>query len=355
MERIDRHNYEEFFILYLDKELSDEQRRQVEEFIQNNPDLEEELEVLSHYKFSPETNLVFEQKDQLYKEETLSDIDVNNYQEWMLLYVDAELTPGQQGNLEGFLRKYPARKKELQDLQQARLSPESISFPDKEVLYKRSTRKRPIPLYWWRAAAILLMILLAGTAVLIRNNNQTPGNEALVNQPGSTTPLEQPPSPDKVFPFPARDEEIIQPSILASKETKQLKQPVVPNNSNNLGKLNREEKKENLFADQLPGNNLPVHLENQTIATINTTPKENIKEDQLPAIKTELVTNNSTAPSNIINATYTEDAIEQPDGKKNKLRGLFRKLTRTVEKTTHVKATDDDDRLLIGGLAIRLK
>jgi hypothetical protein len=49
------------------------------------------------------------------------------------------------------------------------------------------------------------------------------------------------------------------------------------------------------------------------------------------------------------------DLIEQPNGKKNKLRGFFRKVTRTFEKRTNIKATDDDDdRLLIAGLAIKL-
>ena len=41
-------------------------------------------------------------------------------------------------------------------------------------------------------------------------------------------------------------------------------------------------------------------------------------------------------------------------GKKNKLRGFFRKVTRTFEKRTNIKATDDEDRLLLAGLAIKL-
>jgi anti-sigma factor RsiW len=39
--KIDRHNYEEYFILYMDNELSSDDRGQVEEFIQKNPDLKE--------------------------------------------------------------------------------------------------------------------------------------------------------------------------------------------------------------------------------------------------------------------------------------------------------------------------
>jgi hypothetical protein len=52
--------------------------------------------------------------------------------------------------------------------------------------------------------------------------------------------------------------------------------------------------------------------------------------------------------------SVTRDDEQNEPGRKNKLRGFFRKITRTFEKTTNMKATDDEDRLLVGGLAIRL-
>jgi len=72
---------------------------------------------------------------------------------------------------------------------------------------------------------------------------------------------------------------------------------------------------------------------------------------------TEVVTPDNAEP--LLDKT---DVSNQPiamvdtdeSGKKNKFRGLFRKVTRTFEKRTNIKATDDEDRLLVAGLAIKL-
>ncbi|MEI9806665.1 MAG: hypothetical protein WDO16_01605 [Bacteroidota bacterium] len=74
----------------------------------------------------------------------------------------------------------------------------------------------------------------------------------------------------------------------------------------------------------------------------------------------EIATPSGVTPD-IVRTSYSSNVspeegtdTDQPDGKKNKLRGFFRKITRTFEKRTNIKATDDEDRLLIAGLAIRL-
>ena len=100
-----------------------------------------------------------------------------------------------------------------------------------------------------------------------------------------------------------------------------------------------------------PENNPYVNGENPVVAKVNT-PNEKTEIKNIPA-----VTNQPAPPSNIIQATYTNNGEElvQNDGKKNKLRGLFRKAARTFEKRTDIDPTDDDNRLLVGGFAIKLK
>jgi hypothetical protein len=62
---ISRHNYEEFFILYLDNELSIAERRMVEDFAEKNPDLKEEMDVLLQSKLVPNQNIIFKGKNEL--------------------------------------------------------------------------------------------------------------------------------------------------------------------------------------------------------------------------------------------------------------------------------------------------
>jgi anti-sigma factor RsiW len=44
--KISRTNYEEFFLLYVDDELSEEQKLEVEQFVALHPDVAAELEML---------------------------------------------------------------------------------------------------------------------------------------------------------------------------------------------------------------------------------------------------------------------------------------------------------------------
>ena len=52
---INHHNYEEYFILYMDNELGSDARRMVEAFVQQHPELKGELDLLLQYKLVPDT------------------------------------------------------------------------------------------------------------------------------------------------------------------------------------------------------------------------------------------------------------------------------------------------------------
>ena len=82
---INRHNYEAFFLLYVDKELSAADRKAVDVFVQENPDLQMELTLLQQTVVKAD-DIVLDKKDWLYMEEEISALQEN-----LLLYADDEL------------------------------------------------------------------------------------------------------------------------------------------------------------------------------------------------------------------------------------------------------------------------
>ena len=105
-----------------------------------------------------------------------------------------------------------------------------------------------------------------------------------------------------------------------------------------------------------PNNNLPVR-------EIANTPELRTTTSNDPTKASQQISNNPTVTGEAL-ASYNNGTPEADDaiiyasengGRKNKLRGFFRKVTRNFEKRTNIEATDEDERLLIAGLAIKLK
>lgn len=154
MININRHNYEEFFLLYTDRELNASGRMAVEQFVQENPDLAAELEALQQTTLLAEDTIPIPAKDSLFR--TIdTDIHAGNHTEQFLLYVDRELTPEAAVTVETFVLQHPGLQEPFIQLKQTRLPEEHIPFPDKSLLYRSATTNREPVVYmrWWRIAA----------------------------------------------------------------------------------------------------------------------------------------------------------------------------------------------------------
>src|SRR6185503_6239886 len=169
--KLNRNNYEEYFILYLDNELDSEGRREVEAFAKQNPDLKAELDMLMQSKLTPDAEISFTDKGALMRFDS-SSISLSNYEEWLTSYIDNELTDGERRDVEVFVAGNPAIQRELNLLQQTKLQPETIVFPNKESLYRREEKARVISVRWWRIAAAAVLFLGIGTTTIILMNNQ---------------------------------------------------------------------------------------------------------------------------------------------------------------------------------------
>lgn len=368
--KIDRHNYEEYFILYMDNELGSDDRRMVEAFVLQHPDLKEELDLLLQYKLMPDTAISFPGKEELIKVNGETPITLTNYEEWLVLSIDNELNADQQKELEKFIAANPSVQEELTLLQRSKLQPEEIIFAAKGSLYRREEKVRSMPVRWWRvaAAAVLLLGIAITTAVVV--NKRSSGKGDIVNADATKKKI----NTENPVITPVKKENLPDNKIVVADNVKQTFTPAVKqDNKNTLVKNNNlvikdkspanipspVKKEEPLVVDNnnKPSNNLPQPLNNSNIN------KNNPTNDAFTKVIPSNEKNNpeaslTTSPvTNVIPASYNDnnDAGQLEEGGKNKKnRGFFRKLARTFEKRTNMTATDDD-RLLVGGLAFKLK
>ncbi|MFI5187626.1 MAG: hypothetical protein ACHQF0_12925 [Chitinophagales bacterium] len=358
--KIDRHNYEEYFLLYIDNELTVEQKKQVDEFVKENPDLEEEFLMLQQSKLVPDHSVVFDKKDALMRNENDSFINLNNYEEWLVLYVDDELTEEEKGAVEKFAAAHPQVHQEFEIFQQTRLQPVKIVFANKEVLYRKE-RVGVISMQWWRVAVAAILIIAAGITLfsVLRKENikRTPGE--IAGNKGRQ-------SPDSVKSVTMNKQE--QNTAVVTNEqqlpvTTPIHKKANKENKETKQRKNVQETQENI---QQLANNLPVNNETEKVQTIASEVTEKTSHSQMSDavavsdkmhkenFNTPAVTNSSLQTPD--NSNTSDNGVQYASNTENKkFRGFFRKATRFIERTTNINPANDDNKVLIGGMAINLK
>jgi len=365
---IARHNYEEFFLLYIDNELNVEQKKQVEAFVLANPDLEEEFVMLQQSKLVADDSFVFEGKENLMKEESI--INMSNYEEWLILYVDNELTGEQKLAVEKFAAANPRVKAELDLFLQTKLEPGEFVFADKASLYKREEKWRVIKMSWWRMAAAAVLLIAAGwgTYSIITNNGSKKINTA-GNIPVKSTQQDQKAS-GRIVNEKQEDTQLNpeNQNSLASKENsnkkienkKGITRPKQDiENNKTLARIDepsiRNKPNEETVSSRANESSTSIIDRTNITSSIAVNPSSG-KLLQHP-INTPAVTkpgDETPHDTKASNLTQPDDATASNDENK-KLRGFFRRAARFIERTTKVNPANDDNKVLIGSMAVSLK
>src|ERR1017187_10582052 len=89
---INRANFEEYFLLYADNELTDSEKAEVLMFVKHNKDLEKEFRMIHHTISRPDASVQLTDKSFLFRNNTTAFINEKNYEEVFVLYHDNELT-----------------------------------------------------------------------------------------------------------------------------------------------------------------------------------------------------------------------------------------------------------------------
>ena len=363
----------------MDNELSNAERSMVESFAQNNPDLKDELDILLQSKLVPDNNIVFESKEDLMKVTNDSIITLDNYEEWLTLYIDNELNIEQKNQVERFVVAHSQVQNELSVLQKAKLQPEEIVFPYKESLYRQTEKVRVVQMRWWRvAAAAVLLIAIGATAVLVLNKKKQP------EQPVVSTPTKNDQNitgensgVKKTNNEGQNPQPTISPddksSIVQTPEQKQNNKTNVKNKLPDNLPIKKEEQEIADNNNDKPSNNLPQPLDNPNVkgnSTVDIAKADHQDKNIIPPQTNDNSVTKSEANSSITNETASGKEKDNPNvvftsskditpldegGQNKSSRGFFRKAFRFLEKTTGIKPANDDDRVLIGGLAVKLK
>lgn len=137
MERINKHNYEVFFLDYIEGNLDDSYKNELERFLNENPSLREELEGFEDIKLHAE-DVTFEQKELLIKETQSKLFEISELEYLCVGDLENDLDDDElkelKRKLEGSLSK-----QEVYDLmKQTKLKPDlNISYPHKKRLQRR--------------------------------------------------------------------------------------------------------------------------------------------------------------------------------------------------------------------------
>jgi len=369
---INRNNYEAFFLLYVDNELPAAERKAVETFVQENPDLQTELLTLQQTMLPP-VAFTFDKSSLLKAESTTA------LQEKLILLGDKELDKHTIAELHQLMNADAAAADEWHLLQQTRLVPDlSVVFPGKQSLYRKETG-RVAGMKWWRiAAAAVLLGFGLWSGIAMYNNSTTTSNDASAlagtkgageNQPGTKTNLAQNNDSDKINNRTNADAQT-NPSLAVA-------DPVTNNSSDKNVKHKTTSapavRKNDLVATtepvtvEKPTNNLPKsYLEtinkrnSNEIAATSVPPAENNSGTLIAAArpneKTNLVNINDPATNtyamhtgNPENVTYVQD---DEKSKRTKLGGLLRKVKRVLERNANIKTGEG---LQIAGFEIAAK
>ena len=342
-------NYEEYFLLLADNELSPAEEILVKQFATQHPHLQEELQLLMACRLDA-TDMPLFPKENLLRP-TIWNIETPEpiYTQ-MLNLLDNELPASETESLKYKIAASPVLQAEWNTLQKTLLSAEAIVYPNKESLYRRH-KIRPLVWMRWAAAAAVLAIgwLLwpnennngstIGTVAALSKINASaafvPSNNIQLMDTGAsqstnivtTAPTTKQAQTTKISQ-PVIKQEVAFSSIKKNTEITQNKKPDIKEREIGTEPVELAVNEPELTT--LTSNNLPVA----------TTIESNKVASRTAAFIPE---NNLAAPENLQNSLAAQ--IAEPDEHegyvhiagarvdKHKMRGLSRGLTQSVART----------------------
>ncbi len=249
--KINRNNYELYFMDYLDGNLTDIEIQMLEDFLLINPELRAELEGTEKISLSPE-EIIFNNKEFLKKPDLSLPVNVNNFEDFCIAGSEGDLNVQQQSGLANYTKIHPETEELLKLYNQLHLSPDkNIVFPGKGKLKKTLILipgKILFPVLSAAAAVAIMFIIYLRSEDI---SKITPGiatgfPEAIIVTPDTSTQqlnIEKP-------AFQNRQPAINQAAIIAFSTPKEKKQAPSIKTDASHGKNNDDYKSKDVLPPQ---------------------------------------------------------------------------------------------------------
>lgn len=354
---INRNNYEEYLLLYIDGELSADERQAVESFLETHTDLKKELQLLQQTILQPENDIVFDGKNTLYRKG--EGINLRNYQECFLLYVDEELNTSEKEAVETFVLKNPVLQDEFTLLKNTVLPKEPVIFHNKETLYRKEEKRRPVVtmLRWASLAAAVMICIIAMLWIFNSKNKIQPVADKHGAVKENIVPVTV--QPQQMQPVHST-EAITETPLVAGHSRANNIQQVIPVKEAGKKQTSSQDQIVIIPKQQIIQPDVTVDL----VATNNpgTTNTDFTGSNGSTGTTTNISTPDAT-DNNVQPAVYTEELNTEDEKNKNlyvgslqintdKVRGFFRKAGRFLSNKVKNKDDEDDGKLQVANLEL---
>jgi len=333
--QINQHNYEEFFLMYIDNELSVQEKEMVEAFVGQNPQLAGELELLKQTIAGADDTIEFKAKEKLVKKAEITE-------EELLTYLDNEADKELAYKIELEALNNDALKQELANLGKLYLKADpSIQYPAKEKLYRSGMVRR---LDWRKLAIAASLLLCIGTWLVLNqseqeelNNDKVAVNTPAINQPKEPVPViadtltntDTPAAPQASFPKERQ----------ASRE-KQPKEPV---------------KTVSYVHDRPSGTGVTTAGKNEMVTSLSeATQNGNSNKTNQPTPPIEP----SGMPAEPVIQSSSTDQLQPTavaKGPAKEKKSLFKKIGKQISDRALDILSDGGDNINVAGFAIRVE
>jgi hypothetical protein len=342
-------NYEEYFLLYADNELTPVEKTSVHNFILAHPQLQQELDLILQTKL-PAEEITLENKETLLAHNMRS-IAVD---ETLLLYIDNELNEGEKRVVEQKLKTDTSYQLQYELLLKTKpVSLDEIVYPYKKELY-RYEEKKWFSVYWMRIAAAVIILL--GMGVFLFTYQPKPAvsvaEGSKKTEPVKKLPVAVETKTDVAVETKTTKE--VTPTVIKTGETDD-----VPNVVRNLKKKPQQHQ----IKKEIVAPSIEDEQENIVVNEVKEPEQKIITNKNSDVASQQTINNKTVTPPSVVSlnnqatslvTAVQRDVVKIDNEKKSSLKGFLRKATRFIERRTNITTTNENNELLIGAVSLKL-